>query len=96
MVRGEGRLLLPEELQDDDDDDDDDDDGGDEEGTDQAVKRFSYLAVGEKCDGVMSKEASSLEEGAGTICGSSLHKRRGECCKDFTKALNTYPALAAH
>lgn len=51
------------------------------------ARRCSYLEVQEVCDGVLSKEASSLEEGAGTICGSTLHKRSGECCKDFMKAL---------
>lgn len=60
------------------------------------VRRCSYLDVEEVSDGVLSKEASSLEEGAGTICGSTLHKRRGECCKDFYRSLNTCPALARH
>ncbi len=62
----------------------------------KVVRRCSYLEVEEVCGGVLSKEASNLEEGAGTICGSTLHKRRGECCKDFRKALNAYPALAGH
>ena len=60
------------------------------------VRRCSYLDVEEVCDGVLSKEASNLEEGAGTICGSTLHKRRGESwlSRTFTKAFNTCPALA--
>lgn len=62
----------------------------------KVVRRCSYLDVEEVCDGVLSKEASNLEEGAGTICGSTLHKRRGESCKDFIKALNTCGALAGH
>ena len=53
----------------------------------EVVRRCSYLCVEEVWDWVLSKEASNLEEGAGTICGSTLHKRRGEFCKDFTKAL---------
>ena len=79
-------MLLPVEL-------DDDGEGG------MMIKvlgRCSYLDVEEVCDGVLSKEASSLEEGAGTICGSTLHKRRGESCKDFMRALITCPALAGH
>lgn len=44
----------------------------------KVVRRCSYLEVEEVCDGVLLKEASDLEEGAGTICGSTLHKRRGE------------------
>lgn len=42
------------------------------------VRRCSYLDVEEIRDGVLSKEASNSEEGAGTIWGSTLHKRRGE------------------
>ena len=61
----------------------------------EVVRMCSYLDVEEVCDGVLSKETSSLEEGAG-ICGSTLHKRRGESCKDFTKALDTYSALVGH
>lgn len=45
------------------------------------------LDMEEVCDGVLSKEASNLEEGAGTICGSTLHKRRDESCKDFYTSL---------
>lgn len=44
----------------------------------KVVRKCSYLDVKEDCDGVLSKEASNLEEGAGTIWGSTLHKRRGE------------------
>lgn len=35
----------------------------------RVIRRCSYLDVEGICDGVLSKEASSLEEGAGTICG---------------------------
>lgn len=35
----------------------------------KVVRRCSYLDVEEVCDGVLSKEASNLEEGAGTIWG---------------------------
>lgn len=62
----------------------------------RVARRCSYLDVQEVRDGVLSKEASSLEEGAGTICGSTLHKRSGESCKDFMKALYTCRALAGH
>ena len=62
----------------------------------RVVRRCSYLGVEEVRDGVLSKEASSLEEGAGTICGSTLHKRSGESCKDFKKALYTCRVLAGH
>ena len=43
----------------------------------KVVRKCSYLDVKEDCDGVLSKEASNLEEGAGTIWGT-LHKRIGE------------------
>ena len=35
----------------------------------RVVRRCSYLDVEGIRDGVLSKEASNLEEGAGTICG---------------------------
>ena len=35
----------------------------------RVVRRYSYLDVEGIRDWVLSKEASNLEEGAGTICG---------------------------
>lgn len=62
----------------------------------KVVRRCSYLDVEEIYDGVLSKEASNLEEGAGTIWGSTLHKRRGESRTLQKKALITCPVLAGH
>lgn len=54
----------------------------------KVVRRCSYLVVEEVCDGVLLKKASDLEEaGAGTICGSTLHKRRGEWLQGLYKSL---------
>lgn len=63
----------------------------------EVVRRCSYLCVEEVWDWVLSKEASNLEEGAGTICGSTLHKRRGILQRLYKSLnINTFPALAGH
>ena len=53
----------------------------------RVVRSCSYLDVEGIRDGVLSKEASNLEEGAGTIC----HMIEVNLAKTFTKALYTFP-----